>query len=101
MNGGLPGAWCRRDPMPKVGVLGGGFCPLLGNSPLEVPSPPRTQTGLDSLGIEDFIKLRQVFREALRVGMGRRQPQRLLGRWGGGLRVALYWVAPASRSSFC
>ena len=70
MNGGLPGAWCRRDPMPKVGVLGGGFCPLLGNSPLEVPSPPRTQTGLDSLGIEDFIKLRQVFREALGGGDG-------------------------------
>ena len=21
MNGGLPGACCRRDPMPKVGVL--------------------------------------------------------------------------------
>lgn len=50
MNGGLPGAWCRRDPMPKVGVLGVGFCPLFGNSPLEVPSPPGTQSRLDPWG---------------------------------------------------
>ena len=83
MNGGLPGAWCRRDPMPKVGVLGGGFCPLLGNSPLEVPSPPRTQAGLDSLGIEDFIKLRQVFRGALGGwGWGDANPR---GSWAGGV----------------
>lgn len=47
--------------MPKVGVLGVGSALCLEIQDWSPPFPPGTQSRQDSLGIEDFIKLRQFF----------------------------------------